>query len=187
MNQKVVPQFCILYLLPSFFFLKVIEILHPSAVKMSLSPASLLCTYLSPAVQQQPIHHADSFPPSILPLLVLSELVMNSTDFFVLCAKKRPAATLLTKWDQMVDLRTSWGIRYANSLELSRFLEGNLYNGKKATRFGMKFGKRKLFSPYLRGEICSYLIFDVSVTSDSREGRKTPGITLGIANHVTTC
>lgn len=106
-----------------------IEILHPSAEEMSLSPASLLCTYLSPAVQHQPIHHADSFPPSILPLLVLSELVMNSTDFLGLCAKKRPAETLLTKWDQMIDLRTSREIRYTNSLEMSRFSEGNLYNG----------------------------------------------------------
>uniref|UniRef100_A0A8B9S7A1 Peroxisomal membrane protein PEX14 n=1 Tax=Apteryx owenii TaxID=8824 RepID=A0A8B9S7A1_APTOW len=50
----------------------VIENLHPSAVKeMSSCLASLLCAYLSPAVQHRAIHHADSFPPSILPLLVL--------------------------------------------------------------------------------------------------------------------
>lgn len=105
--QKLVsPVFCISRLL--FFFLKMIENLYPSAEKaMSPCPATLSYADLSPAVQYQPIHHANSFFPSILPLFVMSELVMNFTDFLGFFGGKE-CTVVLTKCGKLLSLRTSW-------------------------------------------------------------------------------
>jgi len=46
---------------------------------------------------------------------------MNFTDFLVFFGKKRPAAVVQTECDKLINLRTSWGIRYSYSLELSGF------------------------------------------------------------------
>lgn len=74
-----------------------IENLYPSAEKeMSSCPVTPSYADLSPAVQHQPIHHANSFPPSILPLFVVSEIVMNFMDFLDFFGDKE-CTVLLTK------------------------------------------------------------------------------------------
>lgn len=110
-----------------------IEILYLSAVK-EMSP-SLLSAYLSLAVQTSLFIMLTLFPPSILPLFMTSELVMNFTDFLGFFGKKRTAAVVLTKCDNLVDHRTSWGIRYGYSLELSGGLEENIVDRKPSLSF----------------------------------------------------
>lgn len=137
----------------------------------------------------QPIHHADSFPPSILPLFVLSELVMNFTDFLGFFGK-RPAAVVLTKCDKLVNLRTSKGIRCGYSLELSGCLEENLYSWSRAFIIipqdleGSLDKVIYLVPIHMKKSVHISSLTLVPVTSDSREDRKTPDIGLGTTSHV---
>lgn len=139
-----------------------IESLYPSAEKeMSSCPATLSYADLLPAVQYQPIHHADSFTPSILPLFVMSELVMNFTDFLDFFGDKE-CTVVPTKCGKLLSLRTSWESDMVLLWSCKGFgkniIEETLHY--HSSRFEVKFGKSNLFSLYTHGEISLLLVSD---------------------------
>lgn len=117
------------------------------------------------------------FPPSILPLFVMSELVMNFMDFLGFFGDEK-CTVVLTKCCKLLSLRTSW----QSGMVLLWSWKGFGKNTVEETlhchssRFERKFGKTSQFSPCTEGEFSWLLSLTlVPVVYERAETALTPG------------